>query len=134
MKAYNLSMLMICINLGAFIMSLTGSFGDMGTLSSRAESMVSNPIITTAALASIVVAITVSSTKILGSQLSSPTAVSVGYFSVAFWGSFTLCAGIVFDLPVEGASIFGGIFTLIAILIFVMTLIQMPTGGQKSYE
>ena len=56
-------------------------------------------------------------------------------FALVFWGSFATTTLIFIPMVnrFSGLAIFVSIFGIASALIFVIALVQMPTGGQKSH-
>ena len=59
--------------------------------------------------------------------------VSYGIFTIVFWGGITSTWGVLKGFDVPGIDFIYTMFVLIATLVFIMALIQMSTGGQKSH-
>jgi len=130
MRAYNLAMLMIFINCGFAIMNslnifhysseYTGVWANLQWLTSPLGSM------TIAALAGLMA---------LGVLLSADRGLSYTTFSAVYWISFSETSILILKPISEypGLGIFYLVFAIASILIFVMSLIQMPLGGVKGH-
>lgn len=70
---------------------------------------------------------------VLGTKPISDRGVAIITFTGLFWGSFLLAFSVLYQLPGDATGLFLGVFSVAAVLIFTMGLIQMPTGGQKSH-
>lgn len=136
MKAYNLAMLLIFINAGIAIVFSTGTFG--ATFGTHQNSWLSLSFLYTNPLLVTVFSVALVSASVYLSIISkeSPSGISISTFTAIFWISMTTSLNTLHEisLVIEGTEIFFTILLLSGTLIFVMTLVQMPTGGQKTYE
>jgi hypothetical protein len=142
MKAYDYSMALIFINAGfAIIFSLDifgAVFGNHAS-SWNALSVIANYEFTIPGtelafpgITAIAIAIAVASASFVGTRVSSPSGVATTWFAFLFWGSFTISFITLSTIPLPGMEIWLTIFSLAAVLLFAITLIQMQTGGQKA--
>lgn len=142
MKAYDLAMTQIFISAGIYITALMDLFGDLsdvtGTFSSL--SIFYNPIFTVPYLGYVVkgvdmIALVMALGTIVVANTNAIKDRGIAYiaFSAVFWGSFMITSVIINQIDFPGVTVFYSVYLLASTLIFVMTLIQMPTGGQKSY-
>lgn len=142
MKAYDLAMTQIFISAGIYITALMDLFGDLsdvtGTFSSL--SIFYNPIFTVPYLGYAVkgvdmIALVMALGTIVVANTNAIKDRGIAYiaFSAVFWGSFMITSVIINQIDFPGVTVFYSVYLLASTLIFVMTLIQMPTGGQKSY-
>lgn len=142
MKAYDLSMALICINAGIYVTSAMGVFGDLAGLDGvfNTLSIFFNPLFTIPgtdysvrgidALAGLLAGGTI---VVLNTNLVNDRGISYGAFTVVFWTSFLMTSLVFNQINLPGISVFYVVFFLLSVMIFTMTLIQMPTGGQKNY-
>jgi len=149
MKAVDFSFIILFVNCGFAIIASTGAFGSEITEKTsvyQALTVLSTPIFSinsdtgdtlfsvtgVMALAGL---IAVSTVVILQSNLVNDRGVAVGAFAALFYGSLFLTGVTLFSsFAFPGLELFYTIFVLICTLSFVLTIIQMPTGGQKSFE
>lgn len=141
MKGYNLSMAIIFINIAAVILAASNAFpGLMGPdaetesflLTLGREGLVIGGVeINILAIAIILMAATA---VLLGSRGPSATGISIMMFAAIYWGSLLLCMDLISAIPLPGMGMYVSLFLTIAALIFIVTLIQMPTGGMKAYD
>ena len=143
MKAYNLAMGFILINCG---FALLGSMGDVFFEASAHSggldfltTLLTVDLVTIGGFSftgmhAFTALLLAGSFLVLNSKLG-PESKGYAYvaFTVVFWGGFVSTYTIIDSIDVPGMSVISTLVFLIATLVFVMTLIQMPTGGQKSY-
>jgi len=142
MKAYDLSMALIFINAGIYITSAMGVFGDLAGLDSVFSqlSIFYNPLFDIPyigytvrgidALAGLLAGGTI---VVLNSNYITDRGISYGAFTLMFWGSFGTTSLVLNKINIPGITIFYTVFTIAAVFLFAITLVQMPTGGQKSF-
>lgn len=146
MKAYNLAMFMIFFNCGFPLAVAMGGFGSIEKHTGVYNSLIwlANPIFSIGtveitgvhAIMGITMAMIVATIIWpLGTRPVSSQGVAIGAFTGIFWVSFGTSSVIILSLAGEfpGLNIFYTIFVLAATLIFVIALIQLPTGGQKTH-
>ena len=147
MKAYDLAMGLIFINAGIYITAMMNLFGDLSDVTGifGSLSIFYNPIITLPfslpligqatfkGIDFIAIALAVGTIVIANSNAIQDRGISYIAFSTVFWGSFLMTSVVINKIDFPGISTFYSVFFLASTLIFIMTLIQMPTGGQKSY-
>lgn len=145
MRAYNLSMGLILFNCGFPLAVAMGAFGSIEKHTKFYNNLLwlTNPIFKIGAIEitgmhaviGITLVMIVGTALLLNSRAFSSQGVAYATFTGVFWTSFGTSSLIIFSLASEfpGLSIFYTIFLLIAALIFVIGLIQMPTGGQRSH-
>jgi hypothetical protein len=145
MKAYDISMGLIFINAGIYLVATMNLFGDLSGVTGLFESLsiFYEPVITIAGVPikgidALAVALAAGTVVVLNSNAINDRGIAMAAFSIIFWGSFGI-SSLVFvklinDLNLPGIAEFYSIFLLASTFIFVMTLVQMPTGGQKSFE
>ena len=150
MDAYRFAMVIILINAGIFIIASCNVFGDditegstiLGWFSSQEnspESSIFAPSIGGIAIGGTIVALTIAmfwgSVRVIGSSPPSPEGWAYVAFTIVFWLSFASAYDILYTIAkrVPGLSVFNAVFTVVAILIFVMALIQFSTSGVKSH-
>lgn len=143
MKAYNLAMGTIFFNAGLYIVGLLGMFGDLGGVSNsfmEILNLFTIPIITIPGteigirgIDAIAGALALATIVLFNSNAINDRGVAYTAFAIIFWGSFGLASVSLSEIDLPGITIVYGIFFLASALIFIMTLVQMPTGGQKSY-
>jgi hypothetical protein len=151
MRAYNLATLMVYINCGFFIMISIGLF-DSTTTPDNAYSNIAGFINTEFILvenilevrgSDIVTAIAIlmiaGTALVVNSRAFSSEGVVYGVFAMVFWMSIGITDVILLNItdsngdPFPGVSLFIGIYTISAFFIFVIAMVQLPTGGQKSH-
>ena len=134
MKAYDMCMLLVFINAAVLIVMGIGFFGEELTDStifwSRISFLVEGQNVGTLASA-LAVASTVG-VLIFRGQTSSAWATAT--FSAVFWMSFVPAFDLIYAIPLPGMGVFASIWMIAAVMSFIFTLIQMPQGGQKSYD
>ena len=147
MKAYDLAMGLIFINAGIYLTAAMNLFGDLSDVTGifAGLSFLYDPFITlpnwipvigdapVRGIDAIATALCLSTIVVLNTNAINDRGVAYFIFSTIFWGSFLLTSVVINRLDFPGISIIYSIFFLASILIFIMTLVQMPTGGQKSY-
>lgn len=145
MRAYDLCMVIIFINVGfAFIGAF---FADAFTseITSHADSIEGlQTVLTTGwfdvmgftftTMHAFALALVIGTILILNSKPGpSSQGVSYGIFTIVFWGGITSTWGVLKGFDVPGIDFIYTMFVLVATLVFIMALIQMSTGGQKSH-
>jgi len=141
MKAYDLAMGLIFLNAGIYIVATMNLFGDLSGVAGTFEALTifTTPIINIPLVGEakgidlIAVAIAGGTVVFYNSNAINDRGIAVIAFSAVFWGSFLITSAVITKFDFPGITEFYAIFLLAATLIFVMTLVQMPTGGQKSY-
>lgn len=141
MKAYNLAMATIFINAGLYVTSLLGMFGDLGGVNNsfmELFNLFATPIITISGLEvrgvdAIAAALAVGTIVVLNSNAINDRGVAYTVFTAIFWGSFFIASASLANIDLPGVEIFYMIYFLASAFIFVITLVQMPVGGQKGY-
>jgi len=131
-KAYNICMLIIFINAAAFLLGSLGVFPGIDHTSFGAISA----LLGQSQFAILVVAglMSAGTAVFLGTKIISSQGVAYGTFAALFWTSFVISAGIIRGIPLPGMELIFPIFTVACTMIFLVALIQMPTGGMKSHE
>ena len=149
MRAFNLSCLMIFINCGFYIMISMGVFSGMDApthaysgIQGFIKSSFSIGLISISG-SDIVIAIAilmiVGTALVLNSRVFSSQGVAFGVFTGVFWVSIGTTDVILMNIhdssgnPFPGLGIFVTIYTIAAFFIFVIALVQLATGGQKSH-
>lgn len=144
MRAYNVSMVVIFVNAGFAVMNQFGAFGSeiaeragiWGSLTFLSTPVFTIPLIdlnVTGVLA-LSTAIALATVVVLNTNVINDRGVAVAAFAFIFYGSVFLTGATIFanyDLP--GLELFYTIYILACTLIFVMAVVQMPTGGQKPH-
>lgn len=146
MRAYNIAMAQIFISCGFVVSAALGVFGNMSEYTGIYQSLMvfADPWftigpITFNGITAIAILMVGATTLVLNSRLFSSEGVAIGVFAAVFWGSFAISSTIFGALrdgdgnPFPGLLIFVGIYGIASALIFVIALVQMPTGGQKSH-
>ena len=143
MRAFNLAMGTIFFNVGIYLTSLLGMFGNLGGASNSFMDLFltfSTPVITipyvdlpVRGIDAIAFALALSTIVIFNSNAINDKGVAYTTFIVIFWGSFLMASASLSSINFPGFSIIYMIYFLASVLIFVMALVQMPTGGQKSH-
>ena len=148
MRAFNLAMGTIFFNAGIYITSLLGMFGNMGGVSNSFMSLFltfSTPVITLPfnlpiigqpvlrGIDLIAGALAASTVIFLSSNFVNDRGVGYSIFSIFFWGSFLMASASISSINFPGVSIIYMVYFLASTLIFIMALVQMPTGGQKTH-
>lgn len=142
MKAYDLSMGLIFLNAGIYITASFGLFGDLSELASIFDSLnfLYTPMFTlpgvdyaVKGIDLIALALAGGTIVLLNSNAINDRGLSYIVFATIFWGSFVLTSLVFNKIDIPGFSVFYSVFLLAATLLFAITLIQMPTGGQKSF-
>lgn len=139
MRAYNISMVTIFINAGFYIVGLMNVFGDLGSNAWLGIfGTFATPLVTVAGVSirgidAIAVAIAVSTIIILNTNAINDRGVAYTVFTIVFWGSFGIASVTLGNIALPGVEVFYGIYFLACTLIFIMALVQMPTGGQKAH-
>ena len=144
MKAYDMAMIVIFINAGYAIMDQIGVFGN--EISSRASTFggfawLSDPIITipgvnlaVTGILAISVAIALSTVVILNTNAINDRGLAIAIFAFVFYTSIFITGKTVFDnYNMPGLELFYTIYILACTMIFLVAVIQMPTGGMKSH-
>lgn len=139
-----MAMVVIFVNAGFAIMNQIGAFGS--EITDRAGiwaslTWLSTPIFTiplidleVTGILALSTAIALATVVILNTNIVTDRGVSVAAFALIFYGSVFLTGATIFanyDLP--GLELFYTIFVLACTLIFIMAVVQMPTGGQKTH-
>lgn len=140
MKAYDLAMGLIFINAGIYIVATMNLFGDLSSVGGIFESLsiFTDPLITVAGIPikgidAIAAFLAGGTIVVYNSNAINDRGIAMIAFSAVFWGSFLLTSVVFNKINLPGIAEIYTVFLLAATLIFVMTLIQMPTGGQKSF-
>lgn len=140
MRAFDLSMALICFNAGIYITNAIGCFGDMSTVTGIFPQLLflTDPIINIAGIELkgidlIAGALAGGTIVIVNTNAINDRGIAYTAFAVVFWGSFIISSVVLTKIPFPGIEMFYTVFFLISILIFVIALIQMPTGGQKAH-
>ena len=144
MRAYNMSMAFIFINCGFPIAVTMGAFGSIQEHTGFYHSLtwLANPIFSIGpitisgqhAVIGIALIMLTGTALFLNSRAFSAEGVAYVTFAGIFWISFGTSSSIILSLcdDFPGLNILWTILLLAAALIFIMTLIQMSTGGQKA--
>jgi hypothetical protein len=140
MKAYDYAMALIFINAGfAIVFSLdifgTGFSSQWSALTvfTDLEFTVPGTTFTFNGVLALAGVIAIASATVLGTKVVSPAGIATGTFAAVFWGAFITAFITLTTIPLPGLNLWITIFTLSAVLIFVVALVQMQTGGQKSH-
>lgn len=137
MKAFDIMMYMIIFNLVVIVFGTLGLFGQMALEASYFARVTAYAMIGTAVGALATAAVIGYVTK---SAKTSATHWAYGAFGVTFWASYLSAIAVVDSLRTQvagfGASMLWvyGIFTVVVAYLFITGLIQMTTGGWKSYK
>ena len=132
-----MSMVVIFINAGFAIINQMGVFGD--EIATRSTifynpliQMFLNPIVVTAFSGLLVAATAI----VLNTRVITDKGVAYGTFTALYFSSVFLTGMTIFanyDRFFPGVEIFYTIYVLACTVIFIIALVQMPTGGQKSH-
>ena len=139
MRAYNMAMATIFINAGIYVVGILGMFGSIGNDSFMdIFTTFANPIITIAGVEvrgidAIAGALAIGTIVFLNSNAVNDRGIAYTIFTVIFWGSFGIASVSLSEIALPGVEVFYTIYFLAACLIFIMALVQMPMGGQKSH-
>jgi len=150
MNAYHLAMLFILINAGIIVVASVDVFGEDITKGSTILSLfesenpeqdVLNITMGIAIIGGTIIALTIAlflgTTRIpvVNSIFPAPQGWAYVAFTGVFWASFLSAFDIFITIAnrVEGFGVFVGVFTVIAVLIFIMALVQLATAGVKSH-
>ena len=140
MRAFDLSMALICLNAGIYIANAIGCFGDMSDVTGIFPQLLflTNPIINIAGIELkgidiIAGALAGGTIVVVNTNAINDRGIAYTVFAVVFWGSFVISSVVLTKIPFPGIEMFYAVFFLISVMIFVIALIQMPTGGQKSH-
>lgn len=135
MKAYNIAMFCIFVNAATLIVTMLGIFPAFSLTQNAFYGWFINTM--TSPIATVFVYALVGASAVLGILGgASPSGLSIGQFSIIFWGSLAVTMPFFVDIALHFPflSVFLSIFALVQILAFYMTYIQMTTsGGQQSY-
>lgn len=150
MRAYNLAMAQIFINCGFAILNSikisgtnTSIFGvEYGSHTGVFESLtwLANPIITidqiglsVTGVQALAIAMALGTIIILNTNLVNAQGIAYAAFAIVFWGSFFTAMAVMSGIAFPGVEIFYLVYTMASALIFMIAIIQMPTGGQKAH-
>lgn len=145
MKAYDLCMGIIFINIGfaflgaffndAFTSEVTGHASSIQTL----QTVLTTPLFSVGGFSFTTMwllagAMVVGTFLILNSK-PGPSSQGIAYaaFTIVFWGGMTSTWVILTGFDIPGVNFIYTMFVLIATLVFVIALVQMATGGQKTH-
>lgn len=153
MKAYHLAMIWICICAGFF---LVGSMNVFGNQLNEHDNVFSdekdiskmenqNPVFNIGPFEideesaddfaiGIATLFAFATVVVLNSNAVNDRGLAYILFTVGFWIPFIAAFSIIDTFDYEGLGTIKIIFSIISLLIFFITLIQMPTGGQKNFE
>ena len=137
MNAYLYAMLLIFANAGVFMMSMLGVFGSrINTFDFFAKSVGEIPpqylIGGTIVLAVVLAAGTAS---LVGTKIVSAQGVAYVAFSLIFWAAFGTAFSIIAAIPFTAIGlIILPVFFGINVLVFIMALLQMASGGFKTHD
>jgi hypothetical protein len=142
MRAYDLAMMLIFVNCAFAIIAAmgitTGVSNQLGTL--NIINALYLPLFTVAGidisgLTILAVAMAAGTVIVVGTNLVTDRGIAMTLFTAVFWGSFTTASLTIMEIiyAYPGFTIFWGIFLLGSTLIFIMALIQFPTGGQGAH-
>ncbi len=139
MRAYLYSMAMICVNLGFIIIASLGIFRDSAKTSVWVSTLYDHPELAYGVMMLFTLSIALAGFKFFGSGTSSGgsiTSLAMVAFITVYWASFLSTFELFNSISLGGdiKVVILGTFTGISALIFYMTIIQMATGGQKSYD
>jgi hypothetical protein len=141
MKAYDIAMIWIFVCCAFPIIDAMGITG-FSDYTAVYESLgwLTNPIFTIPGLGLAVTGITalaiafaLATIIVLNTNMVTDRGLAMGVFAIIFWGSFTTAMTIMTKIPYPGMNLFYTIFFLASTLIFIISLIQMPTGGMQSH-
>jgi len=141
MKAYDLAMALIFVNAGIYITAMMELFGDLSAVTGIFEtlSIFHTPLFNipyvgeVTGFKAIAVALAGGTVVVANTNFIKDRGIAYIAFSAVFWGSFLMTSVVINSIDFPGITMFYSVFLLASVLIFIMTLIQMPTGGQKSY-
>lgn len=140
MKAIELAYLMICINAGIYIVGSIGAFGSLSDIGGVFPllSRFTDPIVVVSGVAmrgidAIAIGLALGTVVVVNTNAINDRGIAYLVFAAVFWGSFLIAGPVIGNIDYPGVQLFYGVFFLIAVLAFVGTFVQMPTGGQKSY-
>ena len=129
MRAYNLAVLMIFINMGFVLLDAFGVFPSMSTPGILgALQLVFNPAVVLVISAFMVLGTTV----FANAGVPTDRGIAYKYMTLLFWSSFAL-TGVVLSqfYVIPGFSIFYMMYSMACSIIFIIGLIQMGSGGQR---
>jgi hypothetical protein len=139
-----MAMVVIFVNAGFAVINQIGSFG--AEITERAGiwaslTWLSTPVfiiplinLEVTGILALSTAIALATVVVLNTNVITDRGVAVAAFALIFYGSVFLTGATIFanyDLP--GLEIFYTIYILGCTLIFLMAVVQMPTGGQKTH-
>lgn len=151
MRAYNMSMLLIFINAGFAILHQMNMFGNAvgKEIGERSQawfinfSLLSDPIITVPGInlpitGILAIAITIAGGTIvvLNTNLITDRGISMVAFTVIFFGSIFIAGATIFanyDQWFPGIEIFYTIYVIACTLMYLVSIVQMSTGGMKAH-
>lgn len=141
MKAYDLAMGLIFLNAGIYLVATMNLFGDLSAHTGVFESLgwLTNPIFRIGTweikgIDGLAIIMALATVVFYNSNAVNDRGVAIAAFSFIFWASYMNTSVIITSFELPGISEFFSVFTLGAALLFAITLIQMPTGGQKAFE
>ena len=141
MKAYNLAMILIFINIASILLISIGAFPGMVGPTDETESFILNlgnegveVLGVEINILGIAIILMGATAVLLGSRGPSASGIAIMMFAAVYWGSLLMCLDLISAIPLPEMGMYVSIFTTIAALIFIATLLQMPTGGMKSYD
>ena len=129
MRAYNLAVLMIFVNMGFVLLDAFGVFPSMSTPGILASlQLVFNPVVIIA-LSTVMV---IGTTVFANAGIPTDRGIAYKYMTLLFWGSFALTSVVLSQFYViPGFGLFYLMYSMACSIIFIIGLIQMSTGGQR---
>lgn len=131
----------IFVNAGIYIVGILGMFGDMGGVSNsfmELFTLFASPLVSIAGVEirgidAIAGALAVGTIVFLNSNAINDRGIAYTVFTAVFWGAFFIASVSLSSIDLPGIEIAYMIYFLASCFIFIMSLVQMPTGGQKAH-
>lgn len=142
MRAYDMAMTLIFVNCGFAIIAAMGiaspvsnQLGALNIINALYIPLFSVGGIDISGLTILAVAMAAGTVIIVGTNMVTDRGIAMTLFTAVFWGSFTTASLTIMEIlfKYSGFAIFWGIFLLGSTLIFIMALVQFPTGGQGAH-
>ncbi len=141
MKAYNLAMIIIFINIAGVVLVASNAFPGLLGPDEETSSFLLNVGTEGLEIAgieiniiTIAVVLMAATAVLLGSRGPSASGIAIMMFATIYWGSLIMCMDVISAIPIPDMGMYVSIFLTIAAFIFIATLLQMPTGGMKTYD
>lgn len=142
MRAYDMAMLLIFINCGFAIIAAMGiaspvsnQFDSIKILNALYIPLFPVGGIDISGLTILAGLMAAGTVIIVGTNMITDRGIAMTLFTGVFWGSFTTASLTIMEILLKypGFAIFWGIFLLGSTLLFIMALVQFPTGGQGGH-